>query len=215
MLCTLVLNGMVEALQDLKWSVGDQFEIINVSINPRESSELAAAKKLSYVKRYGRAGAAEGWHFLTGDERSIARLAGIVGFQYAYDDSSRQYAHPSGLVLLTPEAKVSGYLFGVTFSPKELYGSIRTASGSEVGSPIQQLILLCFHYNPITGKYGPTVILIVRLMGAATVLGLIGLVLAMVRSEKAAGGKVGSPGLDDQKGPATTAAASSEKDLRI
>src|SRR5438105_2374187 len=106
MLCTLALNGMVEALEDIKWNIGNQFDVINVSINPRETSALAAAKKRTYLKRYGRAGAAHGWHFLTGDEPAIEQLARQVGFQYAYDPSSRQYAHPSGLIILTPQGKV-------------------------------------------------------------------------------------------------------------
>ena len=137
MLCTLVLNGMVESAADMKWSIGREFEVVNVSINPLETPALAAAKKRAYVKRYGRTGSAEGWHFLTGDQESIQRLADEVGFRYAYDPASKQYAHPSGLVILTPEGRVSGYLFGVTYSPKELAGALRAASANQVGSPRQ------------------------------------------------------------------------------
>jgi protein SCO1/2 len=184
MLCTLVLNGMIEGLQDLKWSIGDQFTVVNVSINPRETSALAAAKQRNYLKRYGRAGAAKGWRFLTGEEAAIKRLADEVGFQYAYDPSSGQYAHASGLVVLTPEGKVARYLFGITFPPKELYAALEIASEHRIGSPIARLILLCFHYNPITGKYGPAIMFTVRLLGAATVLGLIWLILSLLRREK-------------------------------
>src|SRR6266850_243333 len=149
MLCTLVLNGMVEGLQDIRWSIGKEYDVINVSIDPHEPPSLAAAKKHSYLKRYGRDSAETGWHFLTGDSDAIQRLADEVGFRYAYDSISKQYAHPSGLVVLTPDGKISRYLFGVTFSPRELYSSLYTASSRKIGTRIQDLILLCFHYRPI------------------------------------------------------------------
>ncbi len=186
MLCTLVLNGMVESAADMKWSIGREFEVVNVSINPRETSALAAAKKRAYVKRYGRSGAADGWHFLTGNETAIRQLANEVGFRYAYDAGSKQYAHPSGLVVLTPTGKVSGYLFGVTFSPKDLYAALQGASGNQIGSPIQQLILLCFHYNPVTGKYSGLIIVLLRVMGAVTILGFLVLLVQLVRRGRAA-----------------------------
>jgi protein SCO1 len=186
MLCTLVLNGMVETAADIRWSIGREFEVVDVSINPKETFALAAAKKRAYVKRYGRSGAAEGWHFLTGDKASIRELANQVGFCYVYDASSKQYAHPSGLVILTPKGKVSRYLFGVTYSPKELYAALRDASSEQVGSPIRQLILLCFHYNPITGKYSGAILVILRLLGIATVLGFLWLVVTLVRRGNAA-----------------------------
>jgi protein SCO1/2 len=184
MLCTLVLNGLVESLQDLRWSIGDRFQVINVSINPNETPPLARAKKSSYLKRYGRPGATDGWHFLTGDQHSIERLAAEVGFQYVYDASSGQYAHPSGLVFLTPEGKVSGYLFGVTFSPKTVYASLQAAASSKIGSPLPQFVLLCFRYSPLAGKYSATVLFIVRILGVITVVGLGAFVLMMIRAER-------------------------------
>ncbi len=186
MLCTLVLNGMVEGAQDMKWSIGREFEVVNVSINPAETAVLAAAKKRTYLKRYGRSGAAQGWHFLTGDEPAIQRLAKEVGFHYAYDASSKQFAHPSGLVVLTPGGKVSKYLFGVTYAPRDLFSALQAASSEKVGSPIQQLILLCFRYNPITGKYSGAIIIALRVMAAATLLGVTGLILLLVRRGRAA-----------------------------
>lgn len=184
MLCTLVLNGMVESASEMKWSIGREFDVVDVSINPSETPTLAAAKKRTYLKRYGRSEAGQGWHFLTGSDTAIRQLANEVGFHYAYDPASKQYAHPSGLVILTPEGKVSRYLFGVTYSPKDLYGALRDASASQVGSPIQQLILLCFHYNPITGKYSGTIIVILRLLGVATMLGLVWLIVRLIRSKR-------------------------------
>jgi protein SCO1/2 len=187
MLCTLVLNGMVESAADMKWSIGREFNVLDVSINPEETPALAAAKKRSYVKRYGRSGADQGWHFLTGSQAAIQQLANEVGFRYAYDPASKQFAHPSGLVILTPQGKVSGYLFGVTFAPKDLYAGLRTATSNQVGSPIQELLLLCFHYNPITGKYSKSVIVVLRLLSAATIVGFLGLVVALARRGRGPG----------------------------
>jgi protein SCO1 len=184
MLCTLTFNGMVEGMNDMKWSIGDEFNVVHVSINPRETPELAAAKRQNYLKQYGRPGAAAGWHFLTGDETQIHRLADEVGFHYAYDSSVQQYAHPSGLVILTPDGKVSKYFFGVKFPPPELYAALQNASKHNVGSPIQRLVLLCFHYNPIKGKYGAVIMMIIRIMGAATIAGVAWLFGAMIRRER-------------------------------
>jgi protein SCO1/2 len=168
MLCSFVLNGMIGSLQDIPWEIGNQFDIINVSIDPEETPALAAAKKESYVKRYGHSEAAAGWHFLTGDEPAIRKLADEVGFGYAYDAQSKQYAHPSGLVILTPDGKVSQYLSGVVFSTPQLNKALVTASSRQVGSPLQQLYLLCFHYSPITGNYGSLIMLVVRVTGVLT-----------------------------------------------
>jgi protein SCO1/2 len=181
MLCTLTLNGMIESLQDLKWSIGKDFDVINVSIDPSETPALALAKKQNYLKRYGRSGASAGWHFLTGDEAAIRQLAGEVGFQFVYDPVSKQFAHPGGLIVLTPEGKVSRYVFGVTYGSKDVFTALQGASFHKVGSPIQQLVLLCFHYNPITGKYGAAIMLTVRVLGVATLLGLGWLITAMAR----------------------------------
>jgi protein SCO1/2 len=201
MLCTLTLNGLVQTMEDMKWSIGKDFEIVNVSIDPRDTPALASAKKRNYLKQYGRAGAEDGWHFLTGDEPAIRQLADEVGFHYAYDEASKQYAHPSGLVILTPDGKISHYLFGVTYDAQNLFDSLHDASGSRVGSPIQQFILLCFHYNPITGKYGATIMLIVRILGALTIFGLFGGIVFMVRREKS-GGAI-KPSLVSETSPST------------
>jgi len=184
MLCTLTLNGLIESMEDLKWVVGNQFDILNISIDPTETPELAAAKKQTYLRRYGRAGAGEGWHFLTGDAIAIKRLAAQVGFHYAYDPTVKQYAHPSGLVILTPQGRVAKYLFGVTFAPNDLYAALKGASGNQIGARIQQLALLCFHYSPIKGKYGPAIMTAVRGLGALTLLGLGWLFLSGWRSKR-------------------------------
>ena len=184
MLCTLTFNGMVESMEDMKWTIGDQFNVVHVSIDPKETPALALAKKSTYLKRYGRPNAGTGWHFLTGDELQIKKLCDEVGFHYAYDPAVKQYAHPSGLVILTPDGKVSKYFFGVSFSSPELYAALQDASTHKVGSPIERLVLLCFHYSPIHGKYGVLIMTMLRVFGAAT-LGLMAWgFIVMVRREK-------------------------------
>lgn len=185
MLCTLVLNGVVECASDMKWSIGKDFEVVDVSINPDETSALAAAKKRTYIRRYGRSGTADGWHFLTGDEPAIRQLADEVGFRYVYDPASKQFAHPSGLIILSPQGKISHYLFGVAFAPRDLFAALSDASVNKTGGPIQELILLCFHYNPLTGKYSATIVDVLRLMGVATMLGLLVLVFALSLKKRA------------------------------
>jgi len=183
MLCTFVLNGMIGSLQDIKWEIGNQFEVINVSIDPHETPALAAAKKKAYVRRYGRHDASQGWHFLTGEGPAIQSLAGEIGFGYAYDAQIKQYAHPSGLIILNPQGKVSHYLSGVIYSTKELNEALADASASKVGSPIHQLFLLCFHYSPITGKYGALIMYGVRVTGILTLLLLGRLIVVSIRRE--------------------------------
>jgi protein SCO1 len=184
MLCTLTFNGMVEAMNDMRWSIGDQFNVVHVSINPAEDPKLAAAKKETYLKRYGRPAAGAGWHFLTGNEADIRKLADEVGFHYAYDASVKQYAHPSGLVILTPDGTVAKYFFGVKFAPSEIYGALQDASQQKVGSPIERLVLLCFHYSPIKGKYGALIMDVIRILGAATLVALAWLFFSMFRRER-------------------------------
>jgi protein SCO1/2 len=177
MLCTLVLNGLVETMQDLKGNIGQEFDVVNYSIDPSETAVLAAQKKSTYLRRYGRPGAGTGWHFLTGDEASIRKLSDEIGFRYAYDTTLKQYAHPSGFVVLTPQGKIVRYFFGVDFPAKELDAALVSASANKTGSPIRQLLLLCFHYSPITGKYGNLILTTVRICGIAT-LAALGVLIA-------------------------------------
>jgi protein SCO1/2 len=183
MLCTLVLNGLVETMQDLKMNIGNQFDVLAVSISPNETPQLAAAKKREYLRHYGRPGADAGWHFLTGGEPAIRQLSDAVGFRYAYDSAMKQYAHPSGFIVLTPRGKVSRYFFGVNFRGQELNDALRAASANRAGSPIRQLFLLCFHYSPVTGKYGGLIIASVRGIGIATLLALAVFVTRSVRGD--------------------------------
>ena len=169
MLCTLVMNGATEALRDLKWSVGEDFDVIFVSIDPAESPALAAAKKKTYVRDYGRAGSENGWHFLTGNRQAIQTLADEIGFRFAYDAGLKQFAHPSGFVVLTPAGKTARYFFGVTFPPDEVDSALRDAAAQRTGSRVRDLILLCCQYSPLRGQYGNLVLDLIRAGGVATV----------------------------------------------
>jgi protein SCO1/2 len=182
MLCTLTLNGATESFRDLKWSVGRNFDVVFVSIDPSEGTSLAAAKKENYVRVYNRPGAAAGWHFLVGGAAAVKTLADEVGFRYAYDDSIKQFAHPSGFVVLTPEGKISHYFFGVTFSANDVNAALRAASDRKISSPLEEFVLCCFHDAP-TGKYARVVLDTVRAGGAATVLAL-GALLVLPKRRK-------------------------------
>ena len=185
MLCSLVLNGLVKGMQELKLEVGRDFDVIMISIDPQETPALAAAKKRTYLKRYGRTRDPSGWHFLTGDESEIGLVTGATGFHYAYDAGLAQYAHPSGLIVLTPHGKVSRYLFGVDYPAKDLDAALREAGSNRIGSPIRQFILLCFHYQPLTGKYGDLIMGAVRASGIVTILAVAGIIAMLGRRRRA------------------------------
>jgi protein SCO1 len=191
MLCTMINDGLINALANLQANVGADFDVVEVSIDPTETPAAAAEKKKIYLRRYGRAGAADGWHCLVGDQKSIAQIADEVGYRYAYDPEIRQYAHPSGVVVLTPGGKVSRYVFGVTFSATELRDAIAAAKEGKSDSVFSQIFLLCYHYNPITGKYGHLILSILR-VGSAGFVGLFGWWLyAMTRASKNVAAKIG------------------------
>lgn len=177
MLCTLELNGLVRNLRVLSLTAGTDFDVVAVSIDPTETPALARAKKKGYVAKYDRPGSEAGWHFLTGTEASVSRLADTVGFKYVYDPKSKQYAHPAGLVVTTPEGKLARYIYGVDFPANNLRWALVEASRGKVGTPVDQVLLMCFHYDPTTGRYNFAVMSAVRLLGVATVAGLAGFML--------------------------------------
>jgi protein SCO1 len=181
MLCNQTLNGLVGALEAVSFTPGREFRVVTVSFDPRETPDLAFKKKETYIKRYRREGADEGWHFLTGDKEQIDRLAQSVGFNYVWDEQSKQFAHASAIMVATPEGKLSHYFYGIEYSPKDLRLSLVEASSGKIGSPVDELILYCYHYDPTTGKYGPVIMNIMRLAGVATVAGLVALLLVLRR----------------------------------
>ena len=184
MLCTQVLNGLLRSLQNLNLEVGKQFTVLAVSINPRETPELAVAKQRMYAGLYGRPGASAGWRFLTGQEAAIQQLAKSVGFRYAYDAETGQYAHATALVLLTPQGRISRYFYGIEYPARDLRLGLVEASAGKVGSPVDQVLLFCYHYDPATGKYGVVISNIVRAAGLATVLALGIFMIVMFRRER-------------------------------
>ncbi|PYQ09284.1 MAG: SCO family protein [Acidobacteria bacterium] len=184
MLCTLELNGLVAGLRPLSLEPERDFRLITVSINPKETPELAAKKKAIYLHEYGRPGAATGWHFLTGDEGSIRRLSEAVGFRYAFDAASGQYAHAAGIMVLTADGRLSRYLYGVEFAPRDLRLALVESSQGKIGTLVDQILLFCYHYDPATGRYGVAALTAMRLGGVATVLALFLFVVLMLRRER-------------------------------
>ncbi|HEV7223038.1 MAG TPA: SCO family protein [Pirellulales bacterium] len=184
MLCTQVLNGLLKTSQAVKFAIGRDYDVVTVSFDPHDTSELAAEKKASYVRAYRRDGAAEGWHFLTGDAESIRRLAATVGFRYVYDERTDQYAHASGIMLATPGGRLSRYLYGIEYAPNDLRLGLVESSESKIGSPVDQVLLLCYHYDPLTGKYGLAISGALRAAGSATMLFLGGFLVVMFRQER-------------------------------
>jgi protein SCO1 len=174
MLCTLVLNGTARGLSKVPFDIGADYQVVTVSIDPRETPDLAAAKKKSYLTRYDRPGAEEGWHFLTGKQDAIDKLTQAVGFRYVYDPKEDMFNHAAGITVLTPTGKISRYLFGVDFSPRDLRLALVEASANKIGSPADQVLLYCFHYDPATGKYALAIARFIQTGGV--------LIIAMVAS---------------------------------
>ena len=183
-LCTLVLNGILETGQELKLDAGRDYNIVVVSFDPKEQPPLAAAKKQTYIERYGRAGAADGWHFLTGDKDSIAQVAEAVGFHFAYDGTTRQYAHPSTMIVLTSAGTVARYFPGIEYPPREVRLALIGAAQNQIGSLADRVFLLCFHYNPRTGKYGLLITRGMQFAGISTALMLGAYIVRNVHRER-------------------------------
>jgi protein SCO1 len=186
MLCSLINDGLIHALQELPLNVGRDFQLIDVSVDPAETATAAVQKKSEYVRQYGRPGAADNWHFLLGNERSIAQLAHQTGFRYVYDSQTRQYAHPSGVVVLTPKGKISRYVFGVRLDTRQLRDALVAAKEEKSSSIISQVFLLCYHYNPITGRYGALILAILRVASLGFVAAIAWWVFSM--AHRSAGG---------------------------
>jgi protein SCO1/2 len=184
LLCTQVLNGLTRSLRILSFDVGKEFDIITVSIDPGETPALAAAKKSEYVEQYGRVSAQHGWHFLTGGQEQIDRLTEAVGFHYKYDPDTGQYMHASGIMLLTPEGKLARYFYGIEYAPKDVRLGLVEASQGKIGNAVDQLLLLCYQYDPATGKYGLVIMNSVRIAGLLTVVIMATFVTIMLRRDR-------------------------------
>lgn len=183
MLCSQVLNGVVGTLGAMTFTPGKEFEMVTVSFDPREGPELAAAKKETYLKRYRRENAGLGWHFLTGDKASIDALSESVGFRYVWDDESKQFAHASAIMVATPSGRLSHYFYGIDYSPKDLRLALVEASEGKIGSPVDTLLLYCYHYDPATGRFA-LVMGVLRVLGVLTVIGLAALLYYLSRRSR-------------------------------
>jgi protein SCO1 len=183
MLCTQVLNGLDRSLRLIPMGIGSDFNVVTVSIDPTDRPVLADAKQALYTGMYGRPGGAQGWHFLTGNEPQIKRLADSVGFRYAYDPDSKQFAHPAAIMILTPEGKISRYFYGITYPARDLRLGLEEASEGKISSPVDAILLFCYHYDPHTGKYGLLISRVLQLLGVLTLLILAVLMITLFRGE--------------------------------
>lgn len=186
MLCSEVLDGLLRTLRVLKFNVGKDFDVITVSFNPEEDATIARTVKETYLKRYKREGAEAGWHFLTGEQASIEKLTRAVGFRYGYDSAKKLYIHAAGIMLLTPQGRLSRYFYGIEFPAKDLRLGLVEASQNKIGSVVDQVLLYCYHYDPATGTYGLVIITIVRILGITFVLAMGLSIALMLRREKGA-----------------------------
>jgi len=184
MLCGEVLQGMLAAFNELEFTIGDEYQVITVSFDPGETSELAGMKKKNMLEHYRVPDAGDGWHFLTGNQENIDRLAGAVGFRYQYMPSIDQYAHGSGIMVLTPEGKVSRYFYGIEYPQRDLRFGLIEAAQERIGTLADELLLLCYHYDPTTGAYGLVIMRTLRVAGAVTVLAIAALVGGLMVQER-------------------------------
>ena len=184
MLCTMAENGLLNALREVKFNMGEQYEVVTVSIDPTETREMAMGKKGVYAGLYGRPGAKQGWHFLVGAEPSIRALAQAVGFHYNYIPETRQYAHATGIIVLTPQGKVSRYFYGILYPARDIRLALVEASNEKIGNPVDAVLLYCCEYDPAAGKYSIVVSRILRIAGVITLLSLGTLIIALSRGGK-------------------------------
>jgi len=188
MLCGEVLSGLEHSLRMMKFDVGKEFDVITVSFDPGETPEMAAAKKAEFLKRYKRAGAERGWHFLVGKQDAIDALTRAAGFQYQYDEKSKQFVHATAIMVLTPEGKIAQYYYGVEYPPKDLRLGLVEAGRGKIGNLVDAMLLYCYHYDPEQGRYSATILRVMRLGAMATMLGLGTLIFVMIRRSPAGGG---------------------------
>lgn len=184
MLCNMTLNGLVKSLHAIALNPAEDFEMVAVSINPKETPQLAMAKKETYLEKYQRTHAIDGIHFLTGQEQNIKQLADAAGFEYSYDPIAKQYAHAAGIMVATPEGRLSRYFYGIEFPSRDLRLGLVEASHNKIGSPVDQVALFCYHYDPVTGKYGLMITRLLQLLGSATALALGAFVFISLRRER-------------------------------
>jgi len=186
MLCNQVLNGLTGSLKGISFDAGNEFDVVAISFDARENEkpDLAKNKKTSYLERYGRSKTGNGWHFLTGKQEAIDKITNAVGFKYEWDEQSKQFAHGSAIMVVTPEGKLARYHYGINYAPKDLKFSLMDSAKHNIGNPVEQLSLYCYHYDPSTGKYGLQILSVLRLTAVATILGIGGMLFVFWRRNK-------------------------------
>ena len=186
MLCNEVLNGLTGSLKGISFDAGKDFDVIALSFDARENDkqDLGKNKKASYLTRYGREGSENGWHFLTGTQENIDKVTNAVGFNYTFDEKTNQFAHAGGIMIITPDGRISRYFYGIDYSPKDLKFGLMDSAQGKIGNPVEQLYLYCYHYDPATGRYGLTILNVLRLAGIATMLGIAGMLFGFWRYNK-------------------------------
>ncbi|MGC2194055.1 MAG: SCO family protein [Terriglobales bacterium] len=189
MLCGEVLSGLEHSLRMMKFDVGKEFDVLTVSFDPSETPEMAAEKKAEFLRRYKRTGAEQGWHFLVGPKESVDALTKAAGFEYQYDEKTKQFAHAAAILILTPEGKIAQYYYGIEYPPKDLRLGLVEAGAGRIGNVVDQLLLYCYHYDPEQGKYSATILRVLRLAGAATMLFLGTFIFVMIRRGPARDGQ--------------------------
>lgn len=193
MLCSLVREGLITSLLDVRLNVGSDFDIVYVSIDPLETPMLADNARAAAISRYNRPGTEQGWHFLTGTQDAIAQLADAVGFRYVYDETINQYSHAAGIMVTTPQGRVSRYLFGIEYATNDIRFAVIESAESRIGTVVDQLMLLCYQYDPVTGRYTGAVMTFVRLAGVVTVLLMVAGIVFLSRASGSGGGRPQGP----------------------
>jgi protein SCO1/2 len=184
MLCTEVLNGLNRGLAPLSYSIGEEFDVVTVSFDPRETPALATQKKAVYTQRYGRPGTTEGWHFLTGDEEAIDALTETVGFNYVYDETEGQFVHGSAIMVVSPKGTVSHYFFGIEYPSEDVRLALVESSEDKLGTVFDQVMLYCFNYDPEQGKYGVAIMNTMRVAGLVTLLAMGSFMIVMFKRDR-------------------------------
>jgi len=181
MLCGEVLSGLENSLRMMSFDVGKEFDVITVSFDPSETSDMAAKKKAEFLRRYKRPGAEQGWHFLVGPKNSVDALTKAAGFEYQYDEKTKQFAHAAAILVLTPQGKIAQYYYGIEYPPKDLRLGLVEAGAGKIGNVVDQLLLYCYHYDPEQGKYSATILRLLRLAGVVTMLFIGTFIFMMIR----------------------------------
>jgi protein SCO1/2 len=184
MLCLQSLSSLSATLGVMSEDPGEDFEVVSISIDPRETPAMALEKKAHYIERSGKPSIAAGWHYLTGTEENIQRVTQAAGFRYVWDEATQQYAHPAGIVVATAGGRIARYLFGIDYGPRDLRLAVIDAAGDKISSPIQKVLLYCYHYDLATGRYSLAIMRLVQVAGAATVFSLGALIVVWTRRER-------------------------------